>query len=161
MKEFIGRVIAFFRFLGLFSTSLCLSSADLCTQACMSFKGTSESLVKTDSGASSLGVFALSVFAGLGFLVLGALEPSEVLLVTVWERFGFVLLPLLLRSEALGVGGELVYWNGTGDLETAVSYLFLRTHCRNLLDIDWQVQGSVLGLAVGSTLDFHTRPRCL
>ena len=100
----------------------------------MSFRGTSESLVKTDNGASSLGVFAFSVFAfsvfafsvfaGLGFLVLGALEPGDVLLVAVCERFGLVLLPPLLRSEALGVGGELVYWNGTGDLETVVSYLF-------------------------------------
>ena len=127
----------------------------------MSFKGTSESLVKTDNGASSLGVFAFSVFAGLGFLGLGALEPGDVLLVAVCERFGLVLLPPLLRSEALGVGGELVYWNGTGDLETVVSYLSQRTHCRNLLDIDWRVQCNVLGLAAGSTLGVHTRPGCL
>ena len=117
----------------------------------MSFRGTSESFVRTDSGASSLGVFALSVFAGLVFLVLGALGPGEALLVAVFERFGLVLLPLLLRSEALGVGGELVYWNGTGDLETTVSYLFLRTYCGNLLDIDWRVLGSVLDLDAGNT----------
>ena len=102
----------------------------------MSFRGTSESLVKTDSGAFNLGVFAFSVFAGLDFLVLGALEPGEALLVAVRERFGLALFPLLLRSEALGVGGELVYWNGTGDLEIIVSYLFLRTRFRNLLGID-------------------------
>lgn len=88
----------------------------------MSLSGTSESFVNTDNGASSLGVFAFSPFAGFAFLALGALGPEDVLLLAACERFGLFLLPLLLRSEGLGVGGELVYWNGTGDFYEIVSY---------------------------------------
>ena len=124
MKEFIGRVILFF---GLFSTSLSLSSADLWTHACISLRGTSESLVKTDSGAFSLGVFAFSPFACLAFLALGALEPGEALLLAACERLALFLFPELLRSEALGVGGELVYWNGMGDFQLLVSFMRLQS----------------------------------
>ena len=109
MNEFIGRVILFF---GLFSTSLSLSSADRFTQASISFSGTSESLVSTDSGAFSFGVLDFSPRANFAFFALGALDTGEALLLAAWERFGLLLFPLLLRSEALGVGGELVfvYW---------------------------------------------------
>ena len=112
MKEFIGRVILL---PALCSTSLNLSSAGRWTQAFMSLRGTSESLVSTESGAFSLGVFAFSPFAGLDFLAFGESELREALPLAAWERAGLFLFLLLLRSDPLGVGGELTYWSGTGD----------------------------------------------
>lgn len=98
-----------------FSTSLSLSSTGLLIHASMSRTGTARSLVRTDSGAVSLGVLDLSSLLFFSFRgrVAGDLETLD-LLVLNGESVRLVERPLLVRTPSLavvdrGVGGLWMY----------------------------------------------------